>query len=103
MELFGSRSESLSHPTSGNPIRSGPVARRRGARIVGAMSDFRDPLPDEERPVIPDDERIVDLDDETELELPPPTLDPDESVEDEPDPLVEDERDEARGLGGIEE
>lgn len=51
----------------------------------------------------PDDERIVDLDDEAELELPPPTLDPDESIEDEPDPIVEDERDEARGLGGVDE
>jgi hypothetical protein len=51
----------------------------------------------------PDDEREVDLDDEAELELPPPTLDPDEAIEDEPDPLVEDERDEARGLGGLDE
>lgn len=51
----------------------------------------------------PDEEREVDLDDDAELKLPPPTVDPDEAIEDEPDPLVEDERDEARGLGGIDQ
>jgi len=67
------------------------------------MSDFTEPTPDPERPIDPDGEREVDLDDEAELELPPPTLDHDETVEDEPDPLVEDERDEARGLGDLDE
>jgi hypothetical protein len=51
----------------------------------------------------PDEEREVDLDDETELELPPPTLDPDEAVEADPDPVLDQARDEARGLGGVEE
>ncbi|GAA1739126.1 hypothetical protein [Microbacterium paludicola] len=51
----------------------------------------------------PDEERPVDLDDETELELPPPTLDPDERVEDAPDPIEDETRDEARGLGGLDD
>ncbi|WP_345752878.1 hypothetical protein [Microbacterium rhizophilus] len=51
----------------------------------------------------PDEERPVDLDDEAELELPPPTLDADESIEDRADPLADQERDEARGLGGLDE
>ncbi|GGH46464.1 hypothetical protein [Microbacterium album] len=66
------------------------------------MSDFRD-IPDVERPIDPDGERPVELDDDADLELPPPTLDPDEIVEAEPDPLVDDGRDEARGLGDLDE
>ncbi|WP_203135735.1 hypothetical protein [Microbacterium sp. JZ31] len=60
------------------------------------MSDFPEQT-------TPDAEREVDLDDETELELPPPTLDPDERIQDDQDPLVDQERDEARGLGGLDE
>ncbi|WP_309067418.1 hypothetical protein [Microbacterium sp.] len=60
------------------------------------MSDF----PEQSTP---DEEREVDLDDAAELELPPPTLDPDERIQDDPDPLVDQERDEARGLGGLDE
>jgi hypothetical protein len=41
------------------------------------MSDFHEP--------IPDDEREVPIDDEDELELPPPTIDPLESVEEDVD------------------
>ena len=58
------------------------------------MSDFREP--------IPDDEREVPLDDEDEIELPPPTIDPMESIEDDVDELTAEEREAAIESGQIE-
>ncbi|MEZ3159821.1 hypothetical protein AB1K54_04650 [Microbacterium sp. BWT-B31] len=58
------------------------------------VSDFREP--------IPDDEREVPIDDEDELELPPPTIDPRESVEVEIDDLEVEEREAAIEAGEID-
>jgi len=58
------------------------------------MSDFREP--------IPDDEREVPLDDEDEIELPPPTIDPMESIEDDVDEVTAEEREAAIESGQIE-
>lgn len=55
------------------------------------MTDFREP--------IPDDERDVPLDDEVELELPPPTLDDREEIEDEPE---DEEREAAIEAGAVD-
>ena len=58
------------------------------------MSDFREP--------IADDEREVPIDDETELELPPPTLDPDEAIEEEVDDEELEQREAAIEAGEID-
>lgn len=58
------------------------------------MSDFREP--------IADDEREVPIDDETERELPPPTLDPDEAIEEEVDDEELEQREAAIEAGEID-
>jgi len=58
------------------------------------MSDFREP--------IPDDERDVPVDDDAEFETPPPTIDPLEAVEDDPDDLELEERESAIESGEID-
>ncbi|WP_442575246.1 hypothetical protein ACSBPH_15695 [Microbacterium sp. F51-2R] len=58
------------------------------------MSDFREP--------IPDDDREVRLDDDAETEPPPPTIDPLESIEDDVDELTAEEREAAIESGQIE-
>ncbi|WP_235008236.1 hypothetical protein [Microbacterium timonense] len=58
------------------------------------LSDFREP--------IPDDDREVPLDDDAELELPPPTLDPLEAIEDDVDELEDEEREAAIEAGELD-
>ncbi|WP_029145707.1 hypothetical protein [Microbacterium luticocti] len=58
------------------------------------MSDFHEP--------IADDEREVPVDDEVELELPPPTLDDRESIEAEQDEVEAEEREAAIEAGQYE-
>ncbi len=58
------------------------------------MSDFREP--------IPDDERDVPVDDDAEFATPPPTIDPLEAVEDDPDDLELEERESAIESGEID-
>lgn len=57
------------------------------------MSDFREP--------VTDDEREVPVDDESELELPPATIDPDEAVEEEVDAEELEQREAAIEAGEI--
>ncbi|WP_396655332.1 hypothetical protein [Microbacterium sp.] len=57
------------------------------------MSDFREP--------VADDEREVPVDDESELELPPATIDPDEAVEEEVDAEELEQREAAIEAGEI--